>query len=1687
MAQKYLDIAGLEYLWGKILDAIPTKVSELTNDSGYLTSANLPTKLSDLLNDQGFVTLDDVQEEIEKLVNGAPEALDTLKELADALGNDKNFASTITGLIGEKAKDSEVLHLAGEETITGNKDFTGDLKKSGILVATINDIGDGTLTVKHNGVQIGRFTANQSSDTEINIDALAVDEESGTIEVTNPIVNPGYSFHMEDPETLGQVPGLTIGTEIPDEIKPVRPGDIFGGISGEDPSAIISPGVDENNDPILGIGIGSGGDDPTFGGIVINPGSGNADSESTGSDPQIGFVGGQPGNTEPSVIIKPSDPKDGTVIVGNPSSETTENPTLGIGIIPGDENNPAKGVITVSPSEGAQGGSIGISQGDGTNPPTMSFETIDPVTGETTTEFAVKPGEGIQVGPNPEDTLKPDPENPGGNPSWGDSEIAFSSDIGDGKLTIQRNGSEVGTFTANQKDDSTVNIEVPTKVSELANDAGYLTEADLNGIKFGSEDGSEGGSGSGDGEGERSGQGGYIEIGPGDESENDNGSLKEGYGDGSEIPSDYVPEDETKPVPFEKIGSDDRHTTTVPGQSDYHNPSGNTRVGSSGSDPHFYGDSDGNFHAGTGNGWDNEGGSDGSWKWSNPENPGKGMSYDPSTGSLTVDGEELGKASDIKDGTLTIKSNGNVEGTFTANQEGDTEIDLKIPTKMSDLEQDIDFDTDEDGNAKVGAGLLILQENGTQKGSFSANSADDLTVNFLIPKKTSELENDAGFIKDVGSNPEAGSSGIHYDPASGSLQVGGKTAATLNDIGNATITLKKGDETIDSFTTNASTDKTIDLGEFADKDYVDQKVSDLVNSAPETLDTLKELADALGNDKDFANTMATELGKKANSSDIGDGTLTIKRNGSEVGTFTANQKTGTSVNIQVPTASTDLTDSSDLVRQNELGKGVLTIKKNGSAKGTFNANAMSDKEIDLDIPVRSSDLSDGDKLAFKSEIGDGTLTLKNGDSTLGTFTANQKGNSDIDLKSVLDGKADLQDDGSIDAPLKTYTEMGSCKVLLHCDIAGTDAFRIMACGENDNGYAEIATSDNADEPIYVRQYHFYTDSDGHGIAGSFGDIVNEVELLNKDGDTTTSGCFTANKGKDGSFHVEAKGTKCTSIQSLASDGSVGAFLDLCNKNDTNNDYKGGFRLSTSVSGKDLVGWTDGTLKWCGKNILTGDPSELNLTNVLHTVGDETADGKKTFLVPIDGTLSTHMPDLGLKELVRCMMDPGTDAFRIAVGMNSGDEGWAELAITDNGNEPIYVRRYSHVDENGDIPNGAGEFTRITSEIELLGHDDNSRFPGTIYVYGNKEVATKEELSGANTTITTIIENGYCDIIFAPVAEGLDDLEKLSNLTISSEEIVKNWERHSYYNNVWDGSSDDAKQCRDAYYYDSDSDSIVAPINQDTIGLFISNDNNSTNYSIKYSMTGLDTDDDSILVNVAWFMGSDGLPRTLNIVRNGEIQNQHDGMTFALVYGMRTTSGDSWPQSNESKSVVLAEVSCTKQSNGGTKLIEIVKTTSGITAKTTDNGSSDLKYVLNWTLPSSKPASWSNDMWSSIQHLMTQPCKIGVGTQSQTCKFKVLESTGTAFDNVIVYDVSDCKKKHIENGVVTLAEDFADVLKPKTFIYSEPTKKLWCFVKDKDVREIDTSGSIDWESASDKFVGKNDMQPLTVSEIDAICI
>ena len=85
---------------------------------GIEEKANYITKVSQLLNDSDFQNAEQVEAAIQKIIGSAPEVLDTLKEIADALGNDPNFAATITkklAAITEQVNQEIEDRIAGDE------------------------------------------------------------------------------------------------------------------------------------------------------------------------------------------------------------------------------------------------------------------------------------------------------------------------------------------------------------------------------------------------------------------------------------------------------------------------------------------------------------------------------------------------------------------------------------------------------------------------------------------------------------------------------------------------------------------------------------------------------------------------------------------------------------------------------------------------------------------------------------------------------------------------------------------------------------------------------------------------------------------------------------------------------------------------------------------------------------------------------------------------------------------------------------------------------------------------------------------------------------------------------------------------------------------------------------------------------------------------------------------------------------------------------------------------------------------------------------------------------------------------------------------------------------------------------------------------------------------------------------
>lgn len=96
-----------------------------------------------------------------------------------------------------------------------------------------------------------------------------------------------------------------------------------------------------------------------------------------------------------------------------------------------------------------------------------------------------------------------------------------------------------------------------------------------------------------------------------------------------------------------------------------------------------------------------------------------------------------GGSSSIPDSVLEHLTNYNNPHKVTKEQLGLS----KVVTSINGQSGDVNLPT------VVNDGKLTIQQNGTEVGNFTANSAEDKVVNITVPTKISELENDSSFAK----------------------------------------------------------------------------------------------------------------------------------------------------------------------------------------------------------------------------------------------------------------------------------------------------------------------------------------------------------------------------------------------------------------------------------------------------------------------------------------------------------------------------------------------------------------------------------------------------------------------------------------------------------------------------------------------------------------------------------------------------------------------------------------------------------------------------------------------------------------------------------------------------------------------------------------------------------------------------
>ncbi len=230
---------------------------------------------------------------------------------------------------------------------------------------------------------------------------------------------------------------------------------------------------------------------------------------------------------------------------------------------------------------------------------------------------------------------------------------------------------------------------------------------------------------------------------------------------------------------------------------------------------------------------------------------------------------------------------------------------------------------------------------------------------------------------------------------------------------------------------------TTGISGLATETYVDNAVSNLVDSAPNTLDTLNELADALGDDPNFATTVSTNIGNVSsrvttleNANYISDYTVTQ-------GDVTAHEGALTITESQISDLShfsgsyNDLTDKpsgvnprtdeeiEDVVGSLVSGTGATTVTYNDAA-GTLVINSTdtntqrTNAEIDARIALNpegfvttdtNTQLSDSDIAAFGYIKTDTNTQLSDSDIAafgyIKTDTNTQRTNAEIDARIAL--------------------------------------------------------------------------------------------------------------------------------------------------------------------------------------------------------------------------------------------------------------------------------------------------------------------------------------------------------------------------------------------------------------------------------------------------------------------------------------------------------------------------------------------------------------------------------------------------------------------------------------------------------------------------------------------------------------
>jgi hypothetical protein len=179
------------------------------------------------------------------------------------------------------------------------------------------------------------------------------------------------------------------------------------------------------------------------------------------------------------------------------------------------------------------------------------------------------------------------------------------------------------------------------------------------------------------------------------------------------------------------------------------------------------------------------------------------------------------------------------------------------------------------GNANTATTLatarnISLTGDATGSASFDGSANAPITVTLANSGVTAGTYGSSSAVPVVTVDAKGRVTNVSTQNITTSFNIAADSGTTDTVNGGETLTFTGGTG-INTVVSDNNITINLDSG-YATETYVDTAIANLVDSAPEALDTLTELAAALGDDPNFATTIATELGtklvKSANLSDL---------------------------------------------------------------------------------------------------------------------------------------------------------------------------------------------------------------------------------------------------------------------------------------------------------------------------------------------------------------------------------------------------------------------------------------------------------------------------------------------------------------------------------------------------------------------------------------------------------------------------------------------------------------------------------------------------------------------------------------------------------------------------------------------------------------------------------------------------